>query len=99
MNEVIISAGKSGRLNFGYQFTEKENQVLDKIEKLDFGAANVFEFWIARKIRKDINWRENTKDQKQLVEAILTIRDLELDLHDDLIKIINTNLFEDQVLY
>ena len=45
MNEVIISAGKSGRLNFGYHFTEKENQVLDKIEKLDFGAANVFEFW------------------------------------------------------
>jgi hypothetical protein len=92
MNEVIISAGKSGRLNFGYHFTEKENQVLDKIEKLDFGAASIFEFWIARIIRQDINWRENAKDQKQLVEAILTIRDLDSDLHDDLIKIINTNL-------
>ena len=89
MNEVIISAGKSGRIMSGYTFTEKENDVLDKVKILDFGAANVFEFWIARIIRKDINWRENTKNQKQLVEAILTIRDLDSDLHDDLIKIIN----------
>ena len=89
MNEVKIEAGKVGRLSAGYHFTEKENEVLDKIEKLYFPAANVFEFWIARIIRKDKNWRENEKDQKQLVEAILTIRDLDLDLHDEIVKIIN----------
>ena len=65
MNEVIISAGKSGRIMSGYTFTEKENDVLDKVKILHFGAANVFEFWIARIIRKDKNWRENEKDQKQ----------------------------------
>jgi hypothetical protein len=89
MNEVKIEAGKVGRLSAGYHFTEKENEVLDKIEKLYFPAANVFEYWISRIIRKDKNWRENTKDQKQLVDAILRIRDLDSDLHDDLIKIIN----------
>jgi len=72
MNEVKISAGKSGRIMSGYTFTEKENDVLDKVKILDFGAANVFEFWIARIIRKDKNFR-----------------DLDSDLHNDLIKIIN----------
>ena len=89
MSEVKIEAGKVGRLSAGYHFTEKENEVLDRIKKLDFGAANVFEFWIARIIRKDKDWRKNAKDQKQLVEAILRIKDLDSDLHDDLIKIIN----------
>lgn len=89
MNEVIINAGKSKRLTAGYHFTKNENDVLDRVEILDFGAATVFEHWIGRIIRKDKNWRENEKDQKQLVKAILTIRDLDLDLHNDLIKIIN----------
>ena len=35
MNEVIISAGKSGRIMSGYTFTEKENDVLDKVKILD----------------------------------------------------------------
>jgi len=89
MNEVKIEAGKVGRLSAGYHFTEKENEVLNKIEKLDFGIASIFDFWISHIIRKDKNWRKNTKDQKQLVEAILRIKDLDSDLHDDLIKIIN----------
>lgn len=65
------------------------NEVLDKIEKLDFGAASIFEFWIARIIRKDENWKENEKDPKQLIDTILRVKDLDSDLHDDLIKIIN----------
>ncbi len=89
MNEVKIKAGKVGRLSAGYHFTEKENEVLDRIKILDFGASNVFEFWIARIIRKDENWRENEKDHEQLVNAILRIKNLDSDLHDDLIKIIN----------
>lgn len=89
MNEVKIEAGKVGRLSAGYHFTEKENEVLDRIKILDFGASNVFEFWIARIIRKDENWRENEKDHEQLVNAILRIKNLDSDLHDDLIKIIN----------
>jgi len=89
MNEVKIEAGKVGRLSAGYHFTEKENEVLDRIKILDFGALNVFEFWIARIIRKDENWRENEKDQEQLNNAILRIKNLDSDLHDDLIKIIN----------
>ena len=89
MNEVIISAGKSGRIMSGYTFKEKENDVLDKVKILDFGASNVFEFWIARIIRKDKNWKENEKDQKQLIDAILRIKDLDSDLHDELIKMIN----------
>lgn len=90
MNEVdFITAGKSGRIAVGYHFTNEENEILDKIEKINFGAASIFEFWISRIIRKDENWRENVKDQKQLVEAILTIRDLDSDLHNEIIKIIN----------
>jgi uncharacterized coiled-coil DUF342 family protein len=89
MNEVKIEAGKVGRLSAGYHFTEKENEVLDRIEKLDFGAASIFEYWISRIIRKDNNWRENAKNQKQLVEAILKIKDLDSELHDEIVKIIN----------
>ena len=89
MNEVIISAGKSGRIMSGYTFKEKENDVLDKVKILDFGAASIFEFWISRIIRKDKNWKENEKDQKQLIDAILRIKDLDSDLHDELIKMIN----------
>ncbi len=89
MNEVKIEAGKVGRLSAGYHFTEKENEVLDKIEKLDFGIAGIFNFWISHIIRKDKDWRKNTKDQKQLVEAILRIKNLDSDLHDEIIKIIN----------
>ena len=98
MNEVKIEAGKVGRLSAGYHFTEKENEVLDRIKILDFGASNVFEFWIARIIRKsdfvpqlfgEQNKKENEKDHEQLVNAILRIKNLDSDLHDDLIKIIN----------
>jgi hypothetical protein len=89
MNEVKIEAGKVGRSMSGYTFSEKENELLDKIQKLDFGASSIFLFWIARIIRQDKNWKENTKDQEQLNDAILRIKNLDSDLHDDLIKIIN----------
>ena len=61
MNEVKIEAGKVGRSMSGYTFSEKENELLDKIQKLDFGASSIFLFWIARIIRQDKNWKENTK--------------------------------------
>ena len=89
MNEVKIEAGKVSRSMSGYTFSEKENELLDKIQKLDFGASSIFLFWIARIIRQDKNWKENTKDQEQLNDAILRIKNLDSDLHDDLIKIIN----------
>jgi hypothetical protein len=90
MNEVDFNtAGKSGRIAAGYHFTNEENEILDKIEKIDFAAASIIEFWISRIIRKDENWIENEKDKKQLDEAILTIRDLDSDLHNEIIRIIN----------
>jgi len=89
MNTVKIEAGKVGRLSAGYHFTENENHILDEISKIDFAAKSVFEFWISHIIRPDKNWRQNAKDQKQLVDAVLRIKDLDSDLHDEIVKIIN----------
>ena len=88
MNEVIISAGKSGRIMSGYTFTEKENDVLDKVKILDFGAASIFEYYISHIIRKDKNWKENTKDLKQLFDQFIKLYILNKNLFVDLILIL-----------
>jgi hypothetical protein len=88
MNEVKIEAGKVGRLSAGYHFTEKENEVLDRIEKLDFGAASIFEYYISVIIRKDKNWKENTKDLKELFDQFIILYSLDKNLFTDLILIL-----------
>ncbi len=88
MNEVKIKAGKVGRLSAGYHFTEKENEVLDRIEKLDFGAASIFEYYISHIIRKDKNWKENTKDLKELFDQFIILYSLDKNLFTDLILIL-----------
>lgn len=103
-----IEAGEFKRINGGYHFTRNENDVLNKISLFDIGAANIFEHWIARIIRKDINWK--LKDNEIFNRAMLKVKNLNPDLynemvlitepgylfseeeHDVLIRIINLNL-------